>query len=82
MAVIGGFRNCGTVEEAKTWITSNCTEFGFSVPLDMWCSKSGWKGMLFAKFADASIRDQFALKYCLWNPSTKVSQFGFEQKHP
>ena len=68
VSVIGGFRNCGSMNEVKTWTIAKCKEFGMSAPLDMWCPKSGWKGMLFAKFGDIPSRDQFVVKMLSMKP--------------
>ena len=60
--MIGGFRNYGNLEDAKIWINAKCQEYGVPVAADMWCPKSGFKGILFANFADVSIRDKFISK--------------------
>ena len=62
MAVIGGFKNCGNLEDAKVWINARCTEYGVPTTADIWCPKNGFQGIAFAKFADVSTRDKFVSK--------------------
>ena len=62
VAVIGGFRNCGNLEDAKVWINAKCVEYGVASAVDIWCPKAGFKGIAFAKFADTSTRDKFVSK--------------------
>ena len=62
MAVIGGFRNCGNLDDAKVWINAKCVEYGVGSAVEIWCPKAGFKGIAFAKFADISTRDKFVSK--------------------
>lgn len=62
MAVIGGFRNCGNLADTKVWINAKCVEYGAPTTANIWCPKSGFRGIAFAKFADTSTRDKFVSK--------------------
>ena len=81
VAVIG-FKNCGGIEDAKNWINAKCTEFGVTIPTEMWCPKSGFKGLMFAKFGDTSIRDKFVSKVVVMKPEYEGVQVWSRIKTP
>ena len=82
VAVIGGFRNCGSLDDAKVGINAKCADYGISSAVDMWCPKSGFKGLVFAKFGDITTRDKFVSKVKLLKPQYDTIPVWSEAEAP
>ena len=81
VAVVG-FKNCGGLEDAKIWIQAKCTDFGVSVPSEMWCPRGGFKRIVFTKFADIATRDKFVSKVVSMKPEYEGVQVWSREEQP